>query len=388
MTIRNLFSYVAAVGAALTLPAATALAQSAANDHTVLILATTVDGGATSKYAQVANALGYDVELATEAQWSAKSTTDFASYRAIVFGDPTCTESLRPVQAAEANTSVWGPAIDGNVLIIGTDPMLHAQYIPSATEVVESGLAYVLSTPKVEGKTGAYISLSCYFNESGDDNSVELLKYFGSFIVDENTTCHDDVHIVEPEHPAMSGLTDAELSNWDCSIHALFTQWPSTFLPLVIADGLGTEYTAADGHTGTPYILSRSVEGGVADCGELPTITVNSITPSIIWPPNNKMVDVYADVTVSGDMVNVTRTITVNEVVKDNKSPIYEDGADVFHFKLRADRNGSNKDGRTYTITFTGTDACGETATATTTVYVPHDQGKSDKTTTTKKNVK
>ena len=30
---------------------------------------------------------GYDVEIASDSVWSAKSTTNFASYQAIVFGD-------------------------------------------------------------------------------------------------------------------------------------------------------------------------------------------------------------------------------------------------------------------------------------------------------------
>jgi hypothetical protein len=42
---------------------------------------------------------------------------------------------------------------------------------------------------------------------------------------------------------------------------------------------------------------------------------------------------------------------------------------------LRSERKGSGA-GRTHTITYEASDAAGNKATATTTVVVPHDQGK------------
>ena len=46
-----------------------------------------------------------------------------------------------------------------------------------------------------------------------------------------------------------------------------------------------------------------------------------------------------------------------------------------FHM-LRAKREGKNKAGRIYTITYSATDGSGNKATASATVTVPHDQGK------------
>ena len=50
-------------------------------------------------------------------------------------------------------------------------------------------------------------------------------------------------------------------------------------------------------------------------------------------------------------------------------------GTDDREFELRAERKGSGT-GRTYSITYSGTDASGNKALATATVVVPHDQGK------------
>jgi hypothetical protein len=371
------FSTLCAALAVFMLLPLSALAAGAANDHTVLALGATVNYGTNSLVVQIIESMGYDVEIATDEQWAAKTTADFATYRAVILADPDCTEGTVPVAAAEANTSVWGPAIDGNVLVIGTDPVYHTVYFPGPEELIRSGLAYVLSTPKEAGKTGAYISLSCYFNENPGDHTVELLRYFGPFVVTDNTTCHDDIEVVAPLHPAMTGITDADLSYWNCSIHELFVQWPASFAVLAIADGLGSAYNVA-GNTGTPYILARNATGTMppSECPTPPSITISGVSPSTLWSPNNKMVGITVNAAVVGNLVNVTRTITSSEVVADNKMPFYEDGSDVFHFKLRAARNGNNKAGRTYTITFTGTDACGQMVSTSTTVFVPHDQSK------------
>src|SRR5262245_9290051 len=67
---------------------APALAAPAAGPNTVLILGSTVLNGAASLEAMQAAALGYNVEVASGADWGAKSTADFATYRAIVLGGP------------------------------------------------------------------------------------------------------------------------------------------------------------------------------------------------------------------------------------------------------------------------------------------------------------
>ena len=92
----------------------------------MLILSTSVSGGASSPEAPAATALGLTVEIATPASGRRKTTADFAGYKAVILGDPTCgTSAPSSIGAAEANTSVWGPAITGNVIVIGTDEAFH-----------------------------------------------------------------------------------------------------------------------------------------------------------------------------------------------------------------------------------------------------------------------
>src|ERR1017187_1505624 len=120
----------------------------------VLILNGTVTGGAASLEAVAAVAAGKTVVLASDAQWSAMTATDFASYDAIVLGDATCVETLTGVQAAINNTAVWGPVLSGNVIIIGTDPVSHSPVQPGAKKLITQGMAFAVGAA---GKTGGYL---------------------------------------------------------------------------------------------------------------------------------------------------------------------------------------------------------------------------------------
>jgi cysteine-rich repeat protein len=236
------------------------LSQPAPNANSVLILSSLDADGF---YAARATALGLTVVSATDPQWAARSTADFATFKALIIGDPDCGGS--PPTAAVANAAVWGAAVDGPILVIGTDEYFHSSQ--GGQTLATSGIGFV--TSGAAGQTGAYISLSCYYEDTTPPAAVPLLAPFGVFTVEGNLDCYNDSHIVAV-HPALSGSTDATLSNWSCSVHEVFRSFPtSTFLPLAIAEnisGLGNR-TFADGTNGVPYILASG--GGVTPvlCG-------------------------------------------------------------------------------------------------------------------------
>ena len=70
---------------------------------------------------------------------------------------------------AEANSSVWSSVVDGNVVIIGTDETYHGP--KSGAELMEKAAAFSVAK---SGKTGAYISLSCYYSTRGPGTPVPL----------------------------------------------------------------------------------------------------------------------------------------------------------------------------------------------------------------------
>jgi uncharacterized repeat protein (TIGR01451 family) len=191
---------------------------------------------------------GFEPVVASAAEWGSMTTADFDNYRALLIGDPGCS-SVSTVAAAVANKAVWGAAVNGNVIIDGTDPVLH-----SKSFFTQGAVRFATARG---GRTGAYVSLSCYYTSAGAGTPVPLLDAFhpGGFTVNSVSGCFDAAHIVA-DHPALAGITDSLLSGWGCSVHEAFDAWPDDFLVLAIALS-GTVYHANDGTVGTPYILAR-----------------------------------------------------------------------------------------------------------------------------------
>ncbi|MGH2607462.1 MAG: thrombospondin type 3 repeat-containing protein [Tepidiformaceae bacterium] len=192
-----------------------------------------------------------------EPTWSAKTTSDFEAFDVIVFGDqPECFEDASRWNTAIANRQVWGAAVSGNIFVDGTDPDFH-----NKTLFAHQATTFAAADPS-DGP-GLYVSLSCvyHYGTNPGPELFELLEPFGVFIarsVGDETLCPNDAHKIA-DHPALDGLNDAYLSNWDCSAHAVFDSWPGDFSPLaIIEDALPLPpYTAPDGSTGSVYILAR-----------------------------------------------------------------------------------------------------------------------------------
>ena len=103
-----------------------------------------------------------------------------------------------------------------------------------------------------------------------------------------------------------------------------------------------------------------------------PSITNLSVTPSNLWPPNHKMVDVVVAYDLSDDCGPVTGTLSVTS---NEGTPADWQILDAHHVRLRAERLGGSA-GRIYTITVIATDALGNPFSRVASVLVPHDQGR------------
>ena len=231
-------------------------AQPAPDANSVIVLAS-IDPA--SYYAGRLTSMGFTVVSATDPQWAARTTADFATFRAIVIPDPDC-GGAAPA-AAVANAATWAAAANGPKLLIGTDEYFHLT--SGGSTFIDKGLGYVTSGGA--GKTGLYLSLSCYYNSSGP-TAPPIIGPLGTSTVEGNLGCYNDAHIVAI-HPALTGSTDATLSNWSCSVHEVFRTIPPGFIPLAIArniTGVGA-MTFGDGTHGVPYILASG--GGIIAVG-------------------------------------------------------------------------------------------------------------------------
>ncbi len=240
----------------LAVMAAFGVAQAQAQNGRVLILGSTVTGGAASDEANAATAAGLGVDVVTDAQWAAMTQAQFAAYNALILGDPTCqVGTAGGVGTATANSAVWGPIVNGNVIAIGTDEVYHSSQ--GGLQLTNNAVAFAGNEP---AKTGMMISLSCYYHDTAPSTPVAVLAPFGAFTA-TGVGCYNDAHIVAT-HPALTSLTDASLSNWSCSVHEAFDGFPADFIPLVIAeDSAGAPLPGSrsfpDGTRGVPYVLAR-----------------------------------------------------------------------------------------------------------------------------------
>lgn len=253
----------------------TALAQQAAEEvsgttvtNKVLILSTTVYGGLSSQEAIAAQNLGMQVDVVTSTTWSTKTAADFASYRALILGDARCA-SLSAINAAIANRNVWGPLIDGNVIVVGTAPVLHTGTSTLPGPLTRDAVAFALAQPD---KTGAYINLSCYYAAVPTPTLppgqlINVLDQFGTFSALRPSGCYNSAHIVANLLSSPS-ITDANLSNWgsgtSCSAKEVFDTFPSAdFAPVVIQRDppTGPPYPGSmlmpDGSHGPVYVVAK-----------------------------------------------------------------------------------------------------------------------------------
>jgi hypothetical protein len=281
----------------------------------VLILGDTVINGSSSLEAKAAAALGYQVDVQDASWWTDPSRTsaDFGAYRAIILGDPECTEDPTPMQAAETTTNVWGPIVNGNVIIIGTDPVYHAingggGAPAGAKALISKGIAFAAAQP---GKTGFYISLSCDYSTASPNTPVPVLQPFGVFTLEMAPSCYNKSHITATDS-ALAGLSDYLLSGWSCSVHEIFDSWPTNFQVLAIARDLGSVYSAPDGTVGTPYILARGVTTITNGCGLISVgngqISSSNFTFSALGPDTSTW-NVYASTNLTNWTVTGSTTL-------------------------------------------------------------------------------
>jgi hypothetical protein len=125
---------------------------------------------------------------------------------------------------------------------------------------------------------------------------------------------------------------------------------------------------------GTPInVLASASDSGQIVLQNLfvgpPSISSVSASPSQIWPPNHKWVDVTVNYITSQNCGPTTSHLSVsnNETGTADKQVI-----DAHHVRLLAERAGNGSD-RVYTITITATDTSGSSSQQTVAVTVPHD---------------
>ncbi|PWU25252.1 MAG: hypothetical protein C5B48_02270 [Candidatus Rokuibacteriota bacterium] len=150
--------------------------------------------------------------------------------------------------------------------------------------------------------------------------------------------------------------------------------------PLPNGSALATSSSIASS-TPDPNPYNNGASIGATVVNAPPGIAGATATPSSLWPPNHKMVDVtiaYASTDACGHALAGTLSVSSNEPINGTgDGDLAPDWVivDDHHVQLRAERAGSGG-GRVYTISITSTDAAGNKSVKTVQVTVPHDRGQ------------
>jgi len=244
----------------------------------VLILGSTISGELDSREAQAvaANAPGVEIDIVTPAQWALMTAEQFMAYRAIILGDASCQSGEAAFQAAIANRATWGSIVDGNVAVLGTDPVTNHTPL-----LVENSIRFVLDS--MQGRTGMYISLGCAYQSAPAGTTVTLLEPFGTFKIQGVTGCADSAHMFRMRPNFISaGVSDDSLVGGGCAARSVFTSYPDrNFSYAAIArhasgSAVPGEQLYSDFLVepevetyiaGAPYVLVRGAANEGAGCG-------------------------------------------------------------------------------------------------------------------------
>ncbi|NOQ13805.1 MAG: hypothetical protein GQ583_04895 [Methyloprofundus sp.] len=140
--------------------------------------------------------------------------------------------------------------------------------------------------------------------------------------------------------------------------------------------GAGVSLVRSKVATTLPF-HANEFEGFVFD-NTPPEINI-TLSQSVLWPPNHKMKDIEANVTVTDDQDSAPKvkllSVTSNE--DNNGSGDGDTTEDIiinhdYNFSLRAERAGNGSD-RVYTISYQAEDASGNITKESVQVIVPHD---------------
>jgi hypothetical protein len=150
---------------------------------------------------------------------------------------------------------------------------------------------------------------------------------------------------------------------------------------LTVGIGLGTHtitlrVTDATDRTSTDEVVVQVVD-------TRPPVVSLQPSPSNLWPPNHKLVDIHTTVRVDECGPYTVSLVSVTSSEPDNGTGDGDTKGDIqgaklgtadYDLKLRAERAG-NGPGRVYTVVYNVVDAAGLETVATTWITVPHDRG-------------
>jgi PKD repeat protein len=253
---------------------------------------------------------------------------------------------------------------DGSTPVNGSSPTLlntttHTYTTPGVYNATLT-VKYDSTLNKTESDT---VTITALQNQppianAGPDQTIEQTSPQGAMVTLNGTGSYD------PENDTLT-------YNWTWPGGSAQGVTPTVLFP---AGKTTVTLTVSDGQ----YTATDTVNITVQDTTP-PQINA-TVTPEVLWPPNHNYVEIKANVTVY-DIGDPSPEITLVSVTSNEPDNGIGDGNTIydfvivndFTFNLREERDGTGS-GRIYTITYKATDASGNSALASATVTVKHNQ--------------
>jgi hypothetical protein len=246
----------------------------------VLILDSSVSGGLSSREAQAVRNYSptTQIDVLKPEDWLLLTAEQFMEYRTIIIGDAGCQSGEAAFQAAIDTRRLWGAIIDGDVVIVSTNPTSNI-----TPRLVDNAIQVALDS--VQFRTGMYISLGCAYQNAPPSTVVTLLEPFGHFKVEGVPDCGTAGHFFRMFPPTLSrSIADGQLPGaGGCVARSVFTSYPDhTFAFAALATGTPEEPIPGERtyidylfeedveteFIGTPYVLVKGATAVSAGCGD------------------------------------------------------------------------------------------------------------------------
>ncbi len=239
----------------------------------VLVFPDSVNGGSSSAEAAEAASLGCTVTVFSSSDVSgmtqAQMVTYFGGFTAIIIGDPS-TSSCSATVPSDALTYAddWGPAVSGNIAVLGTAPVLAGS---AGSALLDDAMTWAVSgVSGGSSATGLYLSLNCEYKSASADTAVSLLTDVagGGFeVTGQSASCPSNSGAVNASQALADspfiGLAGSSIGPWSspaCAIEETFNAWSGAVTGLAIdAAATPASFTTSDATTGQPYILTGTV---------------------------------------------------------------------------------------------------------------------------------
>ncbi|MGE0641032.1 MAG: IPTL-CTERM sorting domain-containing protein [Thermoanaerobaculia bacterium] len=219
---------------------------------------------------------GHTVTIWDDATWQTATANDFAAFDAILVGQNECGNFGTPT-GMWTNSALWGPLVTGNVLMHSHDDHFGEE-VPEGSQDNRYDLVIARCADWTTSGSGLglCISIQCAdILEAPEGPGSPNLNLPGIGLFEIERSSGDDIDIVNPSHPAMAGITDADLDCWGSSVHTHILQFPADFEVLATDTGLGCEETVTEGEGdgSGPVTIAR---GGVGSS----ILAIPSLSPA------------------------------------------------------------------------------------------------------------